>query len=122
MVLAVVILAVAFAAAAWARERSELLSEQELNEIEVIAQTAFPKDIKAHMVVSDDVRGEYVLIEFFSSDDKLLLWIEAYPIEASVFLGDLPDQEIADAAGKIIKGVENILNRSPQDVFRKILS
>ena len=109
--------------AAWAG-RSDLLSEPELNEIELVAQAAYPRGTQFDMVVGDDILGRYVLIEFITKAKikRQSLEIMVYPLTAYAEMSSAESDEVGERVGvKIIEGIEKIINKSPRQSFKNIL-
>ncbi|MFA6193282.1 MAG: hypothetical protein WC726_00260 [Parcubacteria group bacterium] len=104
--------------------RSDLLSESELNEIELVAQAAYPRGTQFDMVVGDDILGRYALIEFITKakTKRQSLEIMVYPLTAYAEMSSAESDEVGERVGvKIIEGIEKIINKSPRQSFRNIL-
>jgi len=113
------IAAISAAGTAWAGERSKLISEDELNEIQLVAKAAYPRGVKLDMVVDDALIGNRVVILFITGNDRQYLGLEVYPILARAFVCETGSREILDRAGdKIVQGIERVLNRPAKDELK----
>jgi hypothetical protein len=125
MVFAVMIMlaVLTLVSAAWAG-RSNLLSEPELDKIEAVARANYPKGFQFYMVVGDDFRGRYVVIQFFAKAKKQRqnLEIYVYPLTAYAEMSAADSDVVGEKVGvRIIEGVEKILNESPRAALGSII-
>jgi hypothetical protein len=108
------------AVAAWAIERSALVSEQELAMIESVAQKAYPRGVRVDMVVGDDLLGRFAVIDFIAKNEKQNLQFEVNPLKPNVKMSGAGSAEIGERVGiKIAEGIEKILNRSAQEALKR---
>lgn len=120
-ILAAMVLVSSSAAAAWAEERSDLLSNQELAEIESIAQKAYPCGAKVKVDIADDWLGVYATIKFSTGDRRQYLKIDVFPGQAAVVIRE-GEEDFCETSGvKIVEGIQKILNRSPRLALENIL-
>jgi hypothetical protein len=118
-----IVLAVSFPAAAWSG-RSDLLSESELNKIEAVARASYPKGFQFDMVVGDDFRGRYVVIQFIAKAKKQRqdLEIYVYPLTTYAEMSAADSDVVGERVGvRIIEGIEKMLNESPRQALRNII-
>lgn len=116
----VIALLMTVSAAAWAGERSSLLSDRELSAIESIAKKAYPQGIQINMVVDEDLLGRFTVIEFFTENDALSLRLEVYP--HYVRMSDAESVKIGERVGvKIVESIQKILDESPRLALESIL-
>jgi hypothetical protein len=116
---AMVMLAVLVPAAAWAG-RSNLLSEPELDKIELVARAAYPQGTQVYMVVDDDFLGRFAVIKFIKKDNTLSLRLEVYPYWAR--MSDAENDKVGERVGvKVIEVIEKILNEKPRTALGRNL-
>jgi len=119
VVVATMVLAVSFAAAAWA-ERSNLLSEEELSVIQSVAEKAYPRGTRIFMVVDQEFFEKFTVISFIKEDHTLSFQVEVYAHRAK--MSEPESVEIGERVGvKVIEMIEKILNEKPQVALGNIL-
>ena len=113
-------LAVLIPAAAWAGQRSSLLSDRELSAIESIAEKAYPQGTKIFMVVDQEFFERFTIIKFIREDHKVSLILLVKPHRAGMISAESP--EIGEKIGKkIVESIQKILDESPRLVLGNIL-
>jgi len=120
--MAMVFVLLASPAVAWEGERSSLISEEELADIERIAQKAYPRGSVVRMdVLGDDWLGACTTVQFTTGKDDQVILLNIFPSVSYARVVGAGSEKIDKISGGIIaERVGEVFNKRPAQVVEQL--